>query len=442
MTPLDDTVVTDDQTPAREVFPSNSIVDRLFDENEDLKPADSSPAADDKAAATEKKESTTAEEPEDDLRLDDVGAEDDATKPADEIDLDSDPVDETVARKQAKERGREAKRLKMELEQSKLRLKEVEDEAKKLQTRMSEVESSVVDPESHPDYRSLVSEIRTDVARSAELLDIEDPALVTANFGKLMTAYIDLEGLEGKERSDSLLGIKGMIVDSIIKSDVPYAEMTPEERSAHSATVSEILRIVQRNRAGISKLSTLKQTLADQAKKGVLGRGSRAYEIAVSELRPIVDAVGTLTDEIIEADPFSPSALVSRLAKNPDNKAKIERARREVIEVFVGPPALTPEQVKSLEDSGTDVKEFLSERDRKVANRRKELAPLLVEAILTRGITKTALKHMLDKSDSGKASAKEIAALRSVGKRPAVAPKKEEKAPLLERLFDDNEELV
>lgn len=433
--------VTDAQT--LETFPSNSILDRVFDSSEDLKPASTTkPDADDKAGDSDDSEDDLLGK-DDDLALDDVeGSIDVPEKPGDEIDFDSDPADETMARKQAKERGREAKRLKLELEQARLKLRETEDQAKQLQTRMSEVESSVVDPESHPDYRNLLTEMRTDVSRSAEVLDVEDPSLVVTNFGPLMKAYIDLEGLEGKERSEGLLAIKGLIVDNIIKADVPYADMTPEERSTHSSTVSEVLRIVQRNRASIAKLSSLKQTLSDQAKKGVLNRGSRAYEAAVGELRPVVDAVGTLTDELVQADPFSPSALVSRLAKNPDNKEKIEKAKREVIEVFVGPSALTPEQVKTLEANGTDVKEFLAERERKIAERRKSLAPLLVEAILTRAITKKALKALLDKGDASQSSAKELAALRAVGKRTGnTPPKKEEKRPLFDRLFDDSEEL-
>jgi hypothetical protein len=432
--------VLDDQTPTRESFPVNDILDRVFDDNEDLKPAPTT-ASDDSIG-----DDTVADDDHlddaGDLTLDDVeGTIDLPDKGSDEIDFESDPTDETMARKQAKERGREAKRLKLELEQARLKLKETEDQAKQLQTRMSEVESSVVDPESHPDYRSLLVEMRTDVSRSAEVLDVEDPSLVVSNFGPLMKAYIDLEGLEGKERSEGLLAIKGLIVDNIIKADVPYAEMTPEERSAHSSVVSEVLRIVQRNRSNVSKLNTLKETLSDQAKKGVLSRGSRAYEAAVGELRPVVDAVGTLTDELVQADPFSPSALVSRLAKNPDNKEKIEKAKQEVIEVLVGPSALTPEQVKTLESNGTDVKEFLAERERRIAARRKALAPLLVEAILTRAITKKALKALLDKGDASKSSAKEVAALRSVGKRTAPPPKKEEKRPLFDRLFDDSEEL-
>ena len=446
----EDTVVIDD---GKEVFPENQILDRLFDKNETLEPVTEKKTAPVKKPVTEKPVATaasvdpddddkdTADVEDDDLSLDDVVSPDDVVKSEDELDLESDPADETMARKQAKERGREAKRLKMELEQARLKLKETEDQAKQLQTRISEVESSVTDPRSHPDYRMLVSEIQRDVATSAEVLDIADPSVVSQSFGELMRGYISLEDLSGAERSAKLLELRGMIVDRIVKPDVPYEDMTPEERSTHAPIVAEVLRIIQRNRPQISKLHVLEQTLADQAKKGILSRGSKAYEVAVNELRPIVDAVGTLTDELIEADPHSPSALVSRLAKNPDNKSKLEKAKREVIEVLVGAPALTPEQVKSMEAAGTNVKEFLVERDRRIAERRKALAPLLVEAIITRSITKRALKAMLDKNDTGKSSATEVAALRNVGKRGAPPKSEKEKGDLMERLFDESEEL-
>ncbi len=431
----------------REVFPVNPLMDRLFDENENLLPPVLEDVKDKSDPGPGGADDTKDDDPDDDsddkdidLNLDDL--DDSGSGNDDGLDLESDPADETMARKQAKERGREAKRLQMELEEARLKLRETEQREQELRTRMSEVESSVVDPKNHPDVRNLLTEMKTDVSNSAELLEINDPNDLVSNFGTIMSAYIGIEGLEGKERAEKLVELKGLIVDSVIKPDIPYAELTPEERTPFASVVSEVLRVVQRNRKTISRLADLEKTIADQAKKGILNRSTRAYEAARSELQPIVDAVGALTDDLIEADPFSPSSIVSRLAKQPANKTRIERAKQEVLEVLVGPQSLTPEQVKTLEDNGTDVKAFIAERDRKIADRRKKLAPILVEAILTRGITKDALKAFLDKSDKSKASDNELAALRQVGKKAgSQPPPKKEKAPLMDRLFDDSEEL-
>jgi hypothetical protein len=217
--------------------------------------------------------------------------------------------------------------------------------------------------------------------------------------------------------------------------------MTQEEQAQYARLTSDVLSVVQRNVRATKQLGELKTSLESKAKSGLFLRGAREYDNTVKEFQPILDTIGDLPDDIIDADPHSPASVVaSMLKKTPDAKKKVEAAKRDVLELVVGPRPLSLDEIRRLEASGTDVKRFLSDRDVKHRENQKRLIPLLVQGLLTRGAFKLALSELALLRGKNNSAEDELDALHGIGKsKPAkVVVVDKTKAPAIERLFAED----
>ena len=430
-----------DGIPVREAFPDNPIADKLFSDD----PISPAPApekteevrvADDTVPPPAKPKEPVETPPVDDEEID--WDETDPKPSEGDLDLESDPPNETEARKQAKLRGREAKRLKAELEEIRLEKERIAEERDKLKTKAEEYAASTLDPTQHPEFTALRNDILNDVANAAELMQVSDSALVVNNFGQFMNRYLSLEGLPAKDRTEKLNELRGFIVDTVAAPDVPYADMTPEEQAQYANVASDVLRVVQRNVRSTKQLGELKSSLENKAKSGVLLRGVREYENTIKEFQPILDTIGELPDDIIEADPHSPASVVaSMLKKNPEAKKKVEAAKRDALEIITGPRPLTLDEIHRLESGGTDVKRFLAEREQRHREKQKRLLPILVQGLVTRAAFRAAMEELAQHRKKNSASEEELDALRSIGKAKPLkeAPAEKPKVPAVEKLF-------
>ena len=438
---------------ARDMFPENSITDSIFGEGDVVKydPAAKVARPAPKKAA-ESAVPAKAEKPAD--KADEKGAEDD-----DEIDWekeaaankgevlegddDDDKIlkDETVARQQAKLRGRELKKAKQELEEIRLEKERVEKESDSMKSKLEEYEASKLDATEHPDFKALKRDILTDVENAAELMSVSDPSTVVSNFGVFMLDYLKLEGLSGKERGEKLNELKARIVDAVASPEIPYAEMTSDEQAAFSSLTGDVLRLVQRNVRSTKDLYALKDTLESKSKSGVLLKGVREYDAAMAEFKPFLDVIGELPEEVIESDPHNPASVVASMLKaDASNKKIVETAKRDVIELVIGPRPLTLDEIKRMEANGTNVKQFLSERDAKFRAKQKKLIPLLIQGLLTRSAFKAALVELEGLRKNKSAEDDEFDALASLknGKAPKTEKAEKPKVSPVDSLFEED----
>lgn len=438
MPPIEEPVV---ETPIRDKFPENKIADRLFGTEPDPAPEPKpDPTPEPKPEPKPDPAPDPAPEPVVEDEWDTPLKKDD--KPED-IDFETEPANESEARKQAKIRGREAKRLSAERAALQLQLDKEKEEREKISKRLEEIESSAIDPMEHPDFKAQRAEILRDVEQTAELLPMVQPEAVVRNFGAIMNEYLKLEGLTGSERSEMLVKLKGRVVDLLGVSELPYEELTAEEQHQYVPLVSDILRMIHRNVGPTKKLGELKAALEDRTKNGFITKGTKTYETAVSELRPALDTVGELTDELIAADPHSPASVVAKLIReSPEGKARVEKAKADVLEVLVGPPALSLDDIRRLEANGTNVKQFVAEREAAFRAKQKRLAPLLVQSLVTRAVFKQSQAELAKLKAAHEADESELDALTGLAKLPA--PKKpdaakEKKMSAVDKLFDGEE---
>lgn len=334
-------------------------------------------------------------------------------------------VTETAARKQAKEKGRLAKELQNTLTERELELDAVRKERAELAEKLEQVQAVKIKPEDAPEFQEKHESVMSDVRAVARRLPGRSKALLTPHFGDIMVAYMESLDVPLEKADEVDRELTAKIVDKLGLSEVPFAELDDDERAQFQPQVDKIMDLLERNLTPTKELQKLHSSLSEKAKSGHLSTGVRQYQAAASELSPVLDAVGDLSDELIEANPHSVESFVAKLAKgSPEGKKRIDAARQDVMELLVGPKALTQDEIDKLQKNGTDVKEFMRERDRRHLEKKKKLAPLLVQALVTRSQFKTTLEK-LAKIELGKQSEEsEFDALSDVTKKKPSAQSK------------------
>jgi hypothetical protein len=392
---------------------SEAILDDLFgtevDTSEDI-PAE--------VEETSEKEEPEIEEVEEEETADDEEEidYDNADAPAEEEE--EKPLEESVAQREAKVRGREAKELKAKLTEAQLELSRVKEELETKQSKLSEIEATQIKPHEHPDYLSARELILNDARLVARRLSGESKSLLGKNFGLLMDTFLEAAEAPAAKAEEADEKLTGAIVDNLKLSDVPYAEMDQDERGDAMPTVDRIMGLLERNADKTRDLQALYTKLESRAKTGKITVGYREYEIREKEFAPIVESVGDVPDEVLEEKPHSIEAVVARLVKSsPEAKKRLEKAKKDVLAALIGPRALTQTDIDKLEANGTDIKEYLVERDKLHQSKLKKLAPMFVQALVTRSEFSKYVERASKAEGTDSGAESEFDALQKVAKK-------------------------
>lgn len=362
------------------------------------------------------------------LPVEDSGDDDDDTdydapikaKVDDATDDDDDAAikDETMARKIAKERGREAKQLKAALTERELEVERERTEREKIQARLDELEATRVNPREHPDFVALQSEVLSDASNVARRLPGRAKILMPKNFGLFMEQYIATSAAEGDEVLEADEKLAGVIAEKLELTDTPYSDLDEDEREALRPTIEKVIDVLERNLGKTRQLEELHAKLSERAKSGSLSMSVREYERNVAEFAPVFDAIGDLPEEVIEADPYSIESVVARMIKeSPEAAKRFANVKRDVLEVYVGPRVLTQAEIDKLEANGTDMKAFLVERNKAARAKQKKLAAFFVHALMTRSLFKEKLTKLAELQSTKDAEEDEFDAIRRVKKK-------------------------
>jgi len=369
---------------------SEEIMDKLFgsepQEREEIE--DTVDTVDDEIedTADDEIEDTADDEIEDNEEESDTDYDEAITKDGSEEDEEEEsPRNESKAREQAKIRGREAKELKAKLTEKDLELSRVTKELEEKKSRLAEVEATQIKPYEHPDYVSARENILSDVRVVSRRLPGETKTLLVKKFGFLMDAFLEASEVSSDKAAEADEKLTGAIVDNLKLSDVAYADMDEDERSETLPTVDRIMGLLERNSEKTRDLQNLYTKLESRAKTGKLSVGYKEYENKTNEFKPIIDKVGDVPNDVLETRPHSIEAVVAKLIKSsPEAKKRFEKAQKDVLDVLVGPRVLTQDDIDKLEANGTDIKEYLVERDKLHQAKLKKLAPMFVQALVTR----------------------------------------------------------
>ena len=370
------------------------------------------------------------EEPTDDDSEEDYEAPVSKKKTEDE----PEPENETMARKMAKENGRKAKQLEAKVTEHELEIDRLKSELEAERARREEIEAVQVDPRDFPEVRTLREKVLNDVKRGDAMLGVGNPKVFRDNFGTYITGFMDADALEGDEFDTAIAGLRKQIIKDVGGFEDDYEDLTDTEQARADALADKALSVIERAVPDTRKAIELAESLKSRAKTGQIAVGTREYEAAVAEFKPVLDAIGDLPEDVIESQPHSIATIVARMVKeSPEAKRRVEKAKQDVLEVILGPRAITPEEAEKLKANGTDLKTFNAERQKLVAEKRKKLLPLLVQGLAARAVFADSLKKLAKYETENQADEDEFDAMRQVRSKKPVPTKKKEATPVGKR---------
>ena len=387
-------------------------------------------------------------ETESDIETDDSDEDYEAAGPKKTKDGEEDepaPENETVARKMAKENGRRAKQAEAKVTELELELDRVKSELETRQARLQEVESLQVDPRDFPEVKEVREKVLADVKRGAAMLGVKDPAVFRNNFGTYIQGFMDADSLDG-EAFDSAIGtLRKQIIKEVGGFEDDYEDLDYTDQAKADTIADKALAVIERAVPDTRKAMDLAEKAKSRAKVSQFAVGTREYEAAMSEFKPVLDAIGDLPDEALNANPHSVPAIVARMVKeSPEARRRVEKAKTDVMEIILGPRALSPDEIARLEANGTDLKSFYAERQKMVADKRKKLLPLLVQGLATRAVFADTLQKLAKYETDNAEEEEEFDAMEQARRPKPAAPKKKAAVPagsrrntVLTELFGD-----
>lgn len=353
-----------DEDTFEEAPEGEDIVDRLFDDSEpeDDKETESEVETETEEEVEETEDEGVAEEVED-ADPEDYEAPLDKKKPKDEkkeADPEDVPADETVARKMAKENGRKVKELSAELTTLKLERDQERAAREKAERDRDDAKKVYADPLKDPEYRKIHESVMTDVRESAELID--GARNIPANFGGLVTKYLKARNA-GDERPAQIDALKAEIIEKCVVKDVPFEDMDDFEKRDAEKTALKVMSLIRKNADPVQQAVDLAQKLKNDAEEGSFVMREREYGESSGRLKPLIEDLGTLADDVIEANPHAVESIVAALIRdNPAAKTRATKLKADLIEVFAGLRPLTKAETDKLKTEGADLKEYESER--------------------------------------------------------------------------------
>lgn len=398
---------------------SDKLMDTLFSSEEIRQPSpreEEEHEEEEEEQEEEEQEQEEEQEEESEEEESDIDYDADVRKKKEE---EEERLDESAAQREARLKGREAKELRAQLTEKDLEISSLAEKLQEAQQRLEEIEVTRVRPEDNPEYVEIRSEIMDDARGVADLLPVGDPALLPSKFGHLMDDYLRMQSLtDGSERALARDALQGSIVDSLKMSEVPYAELDVEERKEFGNAVIDVMKLLQRNANKTRDMIKLHEKLTQRAKSGISTANVREYEKQLKELSPVLDSVGKLDEALVESNPHAIESQLARLTKeSPEYAKRLDKAKRDVLDLVLGPKALTQSEIDQLEANGTDVKEFLKERHNAFRAKQKKLLPMLVQGLVVRPLIKEHSARLAELTDERESEESELDILRRTSRK-------------------------
>lgn len=353
---------------------------------------------------------------------------DEKLKDEDDTDPERDPKDETAARRQAKENGRLLKAERARAKELELEAERARAEAAEARKAAEETRKVRIKPMEDPEYRQLHDSILTDVREESELL----PAArgVPTHFPDLVTDYLAARKA-GDGRDKAIEDLRTKIIEKCILKDIPYDELDDMERERADAAAAGVLKILRGSADKVQKALDLATKLTEEGETGEITLRQRDYERTVGSIKPVVEGLGDLADDLIEANPYAVESVIAKMVKeSPEAKRRSERAKRDIEEVFAGPRPLTPAEVQKLKTEGTDLKSFEAERRKAHEAKKNKFIAYLYHGVMARGELPAIYKELAELRGTKEAETSEKDTLREVLRKKPGAPKADPGKPV------------
>lgn len=328
---------------------------------------------------------------------------------------------ETKAEERAKIEGKRRKELELTLKEKELEFDRVQKELDEYKGRLNEFESTKIKPTEHPDFISFRDDILKEAKDEVEELEAPNAQNIYKNLGSFIDRY--------RKAGEDTTKFKDELAKELFTDIESWDELDKEDKRV----VNAALKLIKKSTSKADKLEELRNSLEERANKGILAVGVKEYERAISEFKPILDPIGDLDDEIIETDPYSIESVTAKIART--DKKRVDAAKKDVMEILNGLRPLTQEELDKLNANGTDVKTFQAQRQKAFVDKKKKLAALLVQGLVTRSTFKEMAQELAELKGKKESEESEDDALRKVSKKKGVVKEEPKKAKTREDIW-------
>ena len=319
-------------------------------------------------------------------------------KPEDDINFDAPPpgsdekTRETAAQKRARENGQALETLKTEHQETVLernRLKEEIELLKKAGNGQAPVRRE--DFLAHPEVGSLRREILTDRNAVAEVQSFSEAgSLLTQKFGSYMTDFIAKNAEQDQASAQAMDSDLRKAISEDFKTAFKQANGDGYDEAEMNAGAKEftrdVLQLLVRNAGKTQQIEEKIGNLVSKAREGALAQNVEVYQFHENDLGTALDAIPGIPDTVIAENPHTVEATVAGLLKQPAWKERYDATRKQVLELLLGPRALTQKELDDMQAGGVDVKDFNKKRQKSFLERRKKLAVSITQSLLLRGL--------------------------------------------------------
>lgn len=340
---------------------------------------------------------------------------------------------ESLARQRAAENGRklqevETKHRELELEYE--RVKSELEVVKKTAPAPPISEREILARPEISTLRDAVVQDRDSVAMTQEL-PLAGKVLVS-KFGDYMTGFVAYRAEQDEEKSEAMdAALRGQIADDFRKAytkvkgdDVDNAEMESGVRQY----TRDVISLLVRNAGKVSEMEEKISSIAQRAREGTLAQNVEVYRHHHDDLSAAVRAVEELPQEVIDQNPHAVEATVAVLIKDPVYKKRFEQAQKTVLEMILGPRALTQEEIDRMKAAQVDYGDFNKKRQKAFLDNRRKNVSLLTQALFLLAHWEETSKDAAAYRDS---NSELVAINKAKDRKPEPPPpKKEEKRTL------------
>jgi hypothetical protein len=302
---------------------------------------------------------------------------------------------ETAAQKRARENGQELATLKTTHQETLLELERLRAETETLKKSATQPQYREEDFLSHPEVAKITSAVindRNSVAATQSVPEAGD--ILKSRFGNYMMDFIAqnaeddqaaARAMQTKLHSRIAEDFKTAFIESKKKEDPEFdpSDINAAELNADAKVFTkDVLQLLVRNADKTQAVQDRISELSAKAREGMLAQGVEVYQHHETDLSTSIKAVEALPQVVIDQNPHSVEATVATLLKQPAWKARFEEVRRKVLELTLGPRALTQEDIDKTSQSGVDVRKFNKERQKKFLDDRRKLVATVTQALM------------------------------------------------------------
>lgn len=398
--PTGDVQEDNPEPPVKEPVEEGSKVDKLKAEQDKRLDAlfsdDPAPVVE---KPVEKKQEPTLEEKPADKKVE-----------GDDINFDNPPEGaakerESLAQQHARENGRALKETKTMLQERDLELNRVKEELETLRKAAPQNNYREEDFARHPEVISIKRDILVDRDAVAQTQTHSEIGKVVVNkFGNYMSQF-----LAGKSETDDVVAsqiennLRKSIGDDfkeaykgVVGDDFDPREMESEAR----AFTKDMLQLIVRNAGKTEQIQEKLSTLVTKAREGNLAQGVEMYQAHESDIRSALKAIPEIPQAVIDENPHTVEATVAVLLKQPAWKERFESTEKQVLELILGPRALSQKELDAMQAGGVSVSDFSKQRQKSYIEKRRKLAVSITQALLLRGLWESTSRKASAHDDS------------------------------------------